>query len=291
MVRQLLSPGQMSIHFRPPASLDELRAMHSAFMERSWKDRPLAELAQEFAKVYGELFVLPLELTCREMGCNELHRARWLDPQAEDVSDPLTFSYPRDPAKQVLGRANLPGAPAFYTCGEAFSSMYEARKPELGKELFHSEWIFNDDRTWKVVVMIPLERLEKKDVPFHRKWENAFREALLQSEIPDDHFVLYYNCLVELFHLEEHNLPAWMAHTIMRKQEMADVLLYPSLMTDTRTLCHAFHTSPIDQGRILLNKVSRLPMGVESEHPASIGRVRNGRIDWSAETPSIRRTA
>jgi hypothetical protein len=277
--------------FRPNVALDELRSKHEQFKGQLWNERSLSELVEEFERTYGDLLVSPLELKAPEFGCTTLHRARWLDTKRENIADPVTYSYPRQMDQQVLGRANLPGSPVFYTCGSAESSLNEARKPEEGKELFHSEWRFNDDLPWKVIPMISLQRMAQKGLPFHDRWEEAFRETILKSEVPEDLFLLYYECMMDLFQLEDHTVPAWMADRIMNQKKLADVLLYPSLMTGATTLCHAFKTTPIDAGRIVLHRVTRLSNADPSAAPSAIGIPVNGRIDWRSLDDRLRKSA
>lgn len=244
----------------PDLSLNDLVERHKIFQTQRWKDRSASEIAEAFLRCYGEVPIVHMRIAASAMGNDPLHRARWVDPKHEPIGSVDTFCYPKQPSRQVMGRANLPGYPVFYTCGSAHSAVREASHGgKNGNRLYHSEWRFADSLPWRTAVMVPPQRVNAGSVAFRKEWDQAIREYVLRQQRGTvEYLILLYQCVTELFLSDEYEITSWIAHRIMRELNVAELLVYPSLMADEEDLCHAFLTDPIDAQRVVMHRVEEV---------------------------------
>ncbi len=243
-----------------------------------------SEVAESFTRCYGLLPIVVMKCDASILGCDLLHRARWVDASNEDVGSLDTYCYPPSLDKQVMGRANLAGCPVFYTCADARSSIREASHSRRnGHDLFRSEWAFSDGEPWQMAPLIPHDRVENMGIPFQAAWREAMAEYTLRTgSMPSDHLIALHNCIAELFFSQSYEVTSWVAHRIMQELGAAEMLIYPSLMADEKDLCHAFHTRPIDQHRVELKRVVQLHPEQGELTPLKVGTANGGVVHWTS---------
>ena len=281
----------------PELSLNDLAERHKAFKAQDWKGRSVSEIAEAFMHCYGELPIVHMRIAAYAIGNRPLHRARWVDPRHEPIGSVDTFCYPRSPFLQVMGRANLSGYPVFYTCGSASSAVREASHARNdGHRLYHSEWRFTDSLPWRIAVMVPPHRVNDGSIAFRKEWDQAIREYVMRhKEGSAEYLMLLYQCITELFLSEEYEVTSWIAHRLMRELHVAELLVYPSLMADQKDLCHAFHTDPIDEQRVVLDRVEEIKADERSFTSLSEGFPDGRLIRWERmatsglEVPALRK--
>jgi hypothetical protein len=219
----------------------------------------------------------------RQAGLSGASSRQMVRSEKEDMDDPAAYWYPKEPGRQVMGRANLPGSPVFYSCGSAGNSINEAASSRAaGQQLFRSEWRFTDHDPWKMACMLPPDRITEDGRPFINDWEEGLRHYIMAGgTAPPDHLLLLYTCVTELFMRDEYEVTSWIAHEIMQETGQAPMLIYPSLQADETDLCHAISTGPVDAGRVVLDKVvamvekDGMPIAGVEGHPVE------GRIVWN----------
>lgn len=241
-------------------SLEDLAKRHSEFIALSWTGCTPAEIGAKFEECYGMLPIITLEMKRAGVDGQSLYRARWVDPQEDDPEHVQTYSYPRQPDKQIMGRANLPGVPVFYTCGSAPIALKEAHPiGSAAAQLMRSTWKFNDELTWRTAPIIAQDGFGQLDPSFRQMWNDGLREFILKAgNIPQEYVLLLRSFIYELFLSDHYEVSSWIAHRIMQVQCAADVLIYPSSITGQQDLCQAFRAAPIDEGRIVMDQVEQL---------------------------------
>lgn len=268
-------PGQLTA--------DELILRHRHFLSLSWKGCSPVQVEKRFMDCYGLLPLIIMQLKAQHFQLNGLYRARWIDPTKEDLGDPITYSYPRRPEKQIMGRANLPQVPVFYTCNDPRSSFAEASSSSTnGEKLIGSKWSFADRENWCTMVMVDHGTIMSHH-PFAAEWEGALREYILKSgTYSQEHVILLHDLVADLFLHENYEITSWIADRCMQQYGLADLLIYPSLQTGHRSLCQAFKAETIDNGRVRLDQIQEVLIDGDDHRVVSIGVVHDDRIEMRA---------
>jgi hypothetical protein len=263
-------------------SLSDLATRHREFLSLSWNGISPNEVGERFRSTYGRVPQVMLEVAASALAAAGFYRARWIDPLEEEVEQVATFCYPRRSDRQVMGRANLPGQPVFYTCGNACNAILEARHGEKPDSvLFRSRWEMQDDGPWRMAALVPPRRLPDLPPTLSHTVEQAIREYVQHSpDLPADIAVFLYGCVSELFLDGRYEVTSWVAHQLMHVEAAAELLIYPSLMSGDRDLCQAFHTAPVDSGRVVLSQVEELKEAPDGVRVVRLGRPEGERVHW-----------
>jgi len=211
-----------------------------------------------------------------------IYRARSLGVN-EDVNSPNTFKYP--PLKfNNIGRANLKAKQVLYaaTC-PATSILEYLNTGNAGKEVYLSIWKYNSDKVLDTFYIIENPHNLKKLKEIYYKY-STIKTLNLINEI-------YLN-LIKLYKSNNYSFTAPYSHFILYTNNLANMIRYPSVVTDSQSYNYAINIDFFDNNFCLdmvykLNVLGKINMNelennndliVITEEPIEVGRIKNGKI-------------
>ncbi|MFZ4726290.1 MAG: hypothetical protein ACOYMD_12690 [Paludibacter sp.] len=173
-----------------------------------------------------------------------------------DLSLITEYSYP--PINNVVHRrCNFPKKPVFYSSNNPYTSIKEVvRESETNNETIYllSAWEINKKCSIRVVPYLfqnlPLEN-EYKKLGAHalEEFKRVLEKEKQLNESQINGCKLYLQFLASKFIEDNHNISAALAHSILYANInlRADIFIYPSIMTDLKTVNMAIHPNFVDQ--------------------------------------------
>lgn len=154
-------------------------------------------------------------------------RARYVDPDKEDITDPATFAAPPS-HKTDQGRANIEHHPAFYGSFDARTAMQEIKVPK-NTECYVSIWEF---KTKPPTLTTFLSRVEAKN-HFASLYDNVpiVPPKNLEDIYTRSSFKRAMQLRAKLFTSPGYEVTSRIAHNInYNKSAQSDGILYPSVI-------------------------------------------------------------
>jgi hypothetical protein len=254
----------------------------------------------EIYKTYFDLaLILPqigAYLLAEKFNGRELYRVRMANSfkDFEDKSLVQTFSYPPTSACQQNGRANIKDKTVFYCSDGYFSGIKEANMNE-GDEAYLGIWEMNAKRDLKYVTyleeILPQTNYWKSMGEYHHNFliidqknrnENLLKHRLAIRNFITDKFV-------------NENLPYYLTSFIANENLYlgdADLLIYPSVKTQSNYVNYAFHPNVVNEHlklkKIFHFKVTKYSASHTHLTIKSVGYIEDDRIKWRASNEQDR---
>ncbi len=233
---------------------------HEAFKRIDWQGRSIDDLHQTFHEHYVLFPFAHLTIPAVDINRSGLHRARWIDPDTEDVDLVQTHSYPPSKICHATGRCNLPGRPVLYASERSSTALYEIGPcSDPGrKELFIGRWNFRNPEV-AILPILPDPSVSDRSQTVYEQWMSGFRRFMTPfSHGKIDELMFSYTCFSELYLGEHHSVTSWMSDRVLYGRPLHHMIMYPSIARKRRSACFAVRPEVVDSGLLELTRVVRL---------------------------------
>jgi len=233
------------------ANLNRLKSLDLS----SYSQEEIHHIVHEHT-VFIPNYVCPIP--AKEFCDYKLYRARFeVDPEKENVYLHSTFSYPNNAFCSENGRANIKRRNVFYCADSPVAALLES-KPGKGDHGCISEWRPVIDRKVNAAIFL------KENLRDANRWHKDAKElhSYLRSMTPKfkeekaAHLNLLNEFICNLFCEERSPYPisSWLSNNLLYSHRGIDMLLYPSLTTNSYFTNIAFHPNFADR-HLQLEKV------------------------------------
>lgn len=234
--------------------LDELRKLDLSKASRKEIEATFFKYA--FLKPIYIMMVPP-----DEFNANTFYRVRTkIDTKRENVYLNGTFNYPPSFVCGSNGRANLAHRPVFYCSDYAIAAILEI-KPKVGDVLCVSSWKPKVDREVQFAIFLPEDL--KPSNKYRTDAEGLHKK--LRGETPSFkkdkeeqlNMLNEFVCLQFVVEKPPYPITSWLSDELLYAHMKNDLVLYPSVVTDSRFCNLAIHPNFVDR-YLTLEKVAQI---------------------------------
>ncbi len=258
--------------------------------------------SDEYAKIVRDeimkIIKVPLQLTQQVFNDSgqsfAFYRCRRKD-EIKNLNLICEYNYPPLAFSKKMQRANLPYHPVFYSSNHALTTIKETLQHGFtkGERLMISRWVMRDTHPFYIAPL--LFHGLKKSHPWYTRIEHIKKYEIkkaLQGKTTDEYngALQILNALSkEFFKSKDYKISASMAHSYLYSDDpymRCDVLIYPSVCTDGRSVNFAIHPNFVDN-RIFMEEIYVVEIGEYCKLTSFIkhrllfhGKVFNSEIKW-----------
>lgn len=211
-----------------------------------------------------------------------------INPEEEDIYLIRTYSYPSSNQSKQNGRANRKGRTVFYCSNKAYAAIVES-KPKVGDVGFLSIWKNNIKRPLKMAVYLPQQFANPNE--FQEISNGAHKLAWdYYTEHGKDkleHFIALNNFVVDQFVNESfpYTLTSFLSNDALYKDDPKDLIIYPSVASNSQFCNFAFHPNIVDQFLsfekvIRFNVIEKTDTGAMQFALGRLGEIVDNTIRW-----------
>jgi hypothetical protein len=210
-----------------------------------------------------------------------------VDAGKENVYLNSTFSYPNGYFCRNNGRANIKGRSVFYCSDYAVAALLES-KPKNGDSGCLSIWKVKADREVKAAVFLP-ERLRKTNNWYeHAEALHKFlkSQSPLFTEMKEEQVNLLneFVCNQFIYEKEPYPITSWLSDRILYNTSPTDLIIYPSVITNSHFCNMAVHPNFVDAHlrleRLIQFKVDSIKDSKLNYTLGLVGEATNTNILW-----------
>jgi hypothetical protein len=223
---------------------------------------------------------------------HKLFRVRLnIDETKEDVRLIQTHSYPPGHVCVENARANLKGKSVFYCSNNPTAALLES-KPKVGDIAYISIWKPKTTRNTKIALCLPFNLKSENDahVLSRQAWVFAEQHYEAEARNKSQHFIELNKFLAERYVKESkpYYLTSWLSDEILYGEHWRDLILYPSIASNTDYCNMAIHPNFVNQfvdfDRILRVKIIGVDGNQIAFNMGPVGIIQNSNIEWMKPT-------
>ena len=210
-----------------------------------------------------------------------------INNSVEDLNLINTYSYPHSSFCKTNGRANLKGKSVFYCSDDAITALTETR-PKKGDIGYLGIW--RPIATGEIFFAFCLSHILRTD----NHWSEILQdiipsvlEYLNKQEQTEQGRILALNDLITFKYINEkepYPLTSWFSDQYLYGKTWHDLIIYPSVTSNSKYCNMAFHPNSVDNNlkleRIIKFKIQDIQNDKIRYSAGHIGEVENSKISW-----------
>lgn len=248
-----------------------------------------------FEKLYDKYFDLAVLLpqiiayqNPEKFNNHRLFRVRLnINEESEDLSLIQTYSYPPTIICTENGRANIKGRSVFYCSNDPTAALLESR-PNIGDIAFVSIWKPIVNRQVKIAHCLPvnLEPSNHWNVMALEAWRYTIDYYTEKAKEKNQHFIELNKFIAERFVNEKkpYYLTSWLSNEILCGKYWRDLILYPSIATNSKYCNMAIHPNFVNNylkfEQVIRVKIADTSIEQIAFNMARVGKINNNAIEW-----------